>query len=107
MSYGNLFLIYDLRVIHWFEFKCVLGHLIVDDLPLRGFIGTVEKDPNDDENKHYYLFKHLHFHILYNGDRVIYANITADPQQIQELTDEDVMVEFSYSASWDETGKNT
>lgn len=76
-----------------------------DDLPLRGFIGTVDKDPSDEQNKRYYLFKHLHFHILYNADRVVYANVSADPHKIQELTEDSngLLLEFSYSATWDET----
>lgn len=31
-------------------------------------------------------------------------NATADPHKVVELTDEDVLIEFSYSASWEETG---
>jgi len=73
-----------------------------DDLPLRGFIGTVDSE-RADEPKRYYLFKHLHFHILWNGDRIIYANVTADPHKVQELADDDSYVEFSYSATWEET----
>jgi len=79
--------------------------MLYDDLPLRGFIGTVDKEiRNGEEIKHYYLFKHLHFHILYNGDQIIYANVTADPHKLEELKDDaDTTVEFSYSASWEET----
>eukprot|EP01116_Phalansterium_solitarium_P004252 TRINITY_DN151_c0_g1_i1.p1 TRINITY_DN151_c0_g1~~TRINITY_DN151_c0_g1_i1.p1 ORF type:complete len:593 (+),score=230.48 TRINITY_DN151_c0_g1_i1:180-1958(+) len=75
-----------------------------DDLPLRGFIGTIDQElKNGEEIKHYYLFKHLHFHILFNGDQVIYVNVTADPHKLEELRDEEMTVEFSYSASWEET----
>jgi len=74
-----------------------------DDLPLRGFIGTVDGGESTGEPKRYYLFKHLHFHILYNNDRIIYANVTADPHKVQELGDEESYVEFSYSATWEET----
>lgn len=74
-----------------------------DDLPVRGFIGTVEKEMrNGEEVKHYYLFKHFHFHILYNKDQVIHINVTADPQRLEELREPSV-VEFSYSATWEPT----
>lgn len=76
-----------------------------DDLPLRGFIGTIDVEmKNGEEVKHYYLFKHLHFHVLYNADQVIYVNVTADPHKLEELRDDaDMTVEFSYSSSWEET----
>lgn len=78
--------------------------MLYDDLPLRGFIGTVDGGDQPDEPKRYYLFKHLHFTILYNNDHIIYANVTADPHKIQELGDEDdYFFDFSYSADWEET----
>jgi hypothetical protein len=42
---------------------------------------------------------------LYNGDQVIYINATTDSQHLAELRDEEMIVEFSYSASWDETSE--
>ena len=79
--------------------------MIYDDLPLHGFIGTVDKEEkNGEEVEHYYLFKHLHFHVLFNGDQVIYANVSADPHKLQELIpNKETFVEFSYSATWEET----
>jgi len=72
-----------------------------DDLPLRGFVGT-EKIIND--VPHYFLFKHLHFHFLYNKDQVIFGNVTADPNRVVELIpDTELQIEFSYSAEWSET----
>jgi plastocyanin len=59
---------------------------------------------NGEEVKIYYLFKHLHFHMMYNGDQVIFANATADAHRLEELGDEEAIVEFSYSATWEETG---
>lgn len=74
-----------------------------DDLPLRGFIGT-EKLVN--EVPHYFLFKHLHFHFLFNKDQVIFGNVTADPTRVIELAPgSELQIEFSYSAEWSETGK--
>eukprot|EP01114_Cavostelium_apophysatum_P016526 TRINITY_DN471_c0_g1_i1.p1 TRINITY_DN471_c0_g1~~TRINITY_DN471_c0_g1_i1.p1 ORF type:complete len:601 (+),score=153.15 TRINITY_DN471_c0_g1_i1:208-2010(+) len=83
--------------------------MFYDDLPLRGFIGTVDTDRNDDSKKTYYLFKHLHFYIERNKNRVIYANVTADPRRVQALDENDqndeglIPVQFSYSAEWHET----
>eukprot|EP01116_Phalansterium_solitarium_P004253 TRINITY_DN151_c0_g2_i1.p1 TRINITY_DN151_c0_g2~~TRINITY_DN151_c0_g2_i1.p1 ORF type:complete len:595 (+),score=210.79 TRINITY_DN151_c0_g2_i1:115-1899(+) len=76
-----------------------------DELPIRGFVGTIDVESrNSQEIKHYYLFKHLHYHVLFNGDQVIYVNVTADPHKLQELNDEGVPeVEFTYSLSWEET----
>jgi len=79
--------------------------MLYDDVPLRGFIGTIDTDIKDgQEVKSYYLFKHLHFHILWNGDTIVHANVTADPQKLQLLEEGgDYLVEFSYSAVWEET----
>jgi hypothetical protein len=76
-----------------------------DDLPIRGFVGTVASEVrNGEEMKQYFLFKHLHFHILYNKDQIIYANVTPDARKMEELIDNtDPFVEFSYSATWEET----
>lgn len=47
--------------------------MFYDDLPIWGFIGKVEKilHPGDRTEFKYYLFTHIHFDILYNGNRVI------------------------------------
>ena len=47
--------------------------MFYDDLPIWGFIGKIEKilHPGDRTLFKYYLFTHIHFDILYNGDRVI------------------------------------
>lgn len=84
---------------YFFEF-------LFDGLPLRGFIGTVDKSGiiEGKPETRYYLFKHLHFEILYNKDQVIYANVSSDLRQVQELSgDGDATVEFSYSARWTPT----
>ena len=52
----------------------------------------------------YYLFTHVHFDIAYNEDRVIEINVSTDPTQTVDITeDEPVKVEFSYSVKWKET----
>ena len=52
----------------------------------------------------YYLFTHVHFDIAYNDDRIIEINVSTDPTQTVDITeDEPVKVEFSYSVKWKET----
>ena len=85
--------------------RCSLFIWRIDNLPVRGFVGTFSVERrNGVEYKQYYLFKHLNFHILYNGEQVIHANATVDPNKLQELGDDEMIVEFSYSAKWEETG---
>ncbi|KAI3798737.1 hypothetical protein L1987_34015 [Smallanthus sonchifolius] len=75
-----------------------------DDLPFWGFLGKVEKDKTDPNEEKYYLFKHLHFEIHYNKDRVIEINAKADPNAVVDLTDDkEVEVEFLYTVRWKET----
>ncbi len=79
---------------YYFEF-------FLDDLPVRGFIGA--PDEGVGKNQKFFLFKHLHFSILYNRDRVIHANVSADIHQVQVLENDAVTVEFSYSVEWTES----
>ncbi|XP_075492942.1 transmembrane 9 superfamily member 3-like [Primulina tabacum] len=76
-----------------------------DDLPLWGFIGKIDKDGKADPNDHkYYLFKHLHFEIFFNKDRVIEINARADSNALVDLTeDREIDVDFMYSVKWKET----
>ncbi|KAD7478561.1 hypothetical protein E3N88_01697 [Mikania micrantha] len=75
-----------------------------DDLPFWGFLGKVERDKTDPSDEKYYLFKHLHFEIHYNKDRVIEINAKADPNAVVDLTeDKEVEVEFLYTVRWKET----
>lgn len=77
-----------------------------DDLPLWGFLGRVEKNGSVDPGQYrYYLYKHLHFEIAYNKDRIIRIRAGTDPKDCLELTDDkDVVVDFLYTANWTETG---
>ncbi|KAL6002507.1 Cellular adhesion and filamentous growth protein [Asimina triloba] len=76
-----------------------------DDLPLWGFIGKVDnEDKMDPRDYKYLLFKHIHFDILYNNDRVIEIHVQTDPNLTVDITeDADTDVEFSYSVKWRET----
>ncbi|KAL2252566.1 transmembrane 9 superfamily member 2 [Sesamum indicum] len=76
-----------------------------DDLPIWGFLGKVEKEEKSDPSEYkYYLFKHLHFEIFYNKDRVIEINARTDPNALVDVTeDKEINVEFMYSVKWKET----
>lgn len=75
-----------------------------DDLPVWGFIGRVDKEGKDPSEHKYYLFKHTHFEIFYNKDRVIEINVRTDPDAVMDLTeDKEVNVDFFYTAKWKET----
>ncbi|MQL75720.1 hypothetical protein Taro_008107, partial [Colocasia esculenta] len=75
-----------------------------DDLPIWGFVGKVEKDGRDPSDFKYYLYRHIHFEILYNKDRVIEINVKTDPNALVDVTeDKEVDVEFLYTVKWKET----
>lgn len=79
-----------------------------DDLPIWGFLGrfeTKEKEDDGDSNEAtIYLFRHVHFEILYNNDRIIDVFFRNDPNAVVDLTeDREVNVDFTYSVKWTET----
>ncbi|CAL5427764.1 unnamed protein product [Camellia sinensis] len=76
-----------------------------DDLPIWGFMGKVDREGRSDPNDYkYFLFKHIHFDILYNKDRVIEVSARMDPHSVVDLTeDKEVDVEFTYTVKWKET----
>lgn len=85
--------------------------MFYDDLPIWGFIGKVEKIMSQPGGKswekhdlRYYLFTHIHFDILYNGDRVIEVNVSTDPSRTVDITEgENTIVDYTYSVKWRET----
>lgn len=75
-----------------------------DDLPIWGFIGKVDKEGKDPSDYRYYLYKHIHFDIFYNKDRVIEINVRTDQNALVDVTeDNEVDVEFYYTVKWKET----
>ncbi|XP_022638975.1 transmembrane 9 superfamily member 2 isoform X2 [Vigna radiata var. radiata] len=76
-----------------------------DDLPIWGFIGTVDKEGKTDPSEYkYFLYKHIQFDILYNKDRVVEISARMDPHSVVDLTeDKEVDVDFRYTAKWKET----
>eukprot|EP00897_Mesotaenium_endlicherianum_P009077 jgi/Mesen1/8198/ME000442S07474 len=80
--------------------------MFYDDLPIWGFIGKTYQDtkPDGKEETRYLLFTHVHFDVSYNKDRVIEINVSTDPQQFVDITeDKTVQAEFSFSTKWSET----
>uniref|UniRef100_A0A7S1G5G4 Transmembrane 9 superfamily member n=1 Tax=Bicosoecida sp. CB-2014 TaxID=1486930 RepID=A0A7S1G5G4_9STRA len=79
--------------------------IFIDDLPVWGFVG--EHDGDDllgtaPVNK--YLYTHLHFTIMYNGDHVIAANVTSRPEDRVDISSgARTRVRFSYSSEWLQT----
>jgi len=74
-----------------------------DHIPLYGFVGAVVPSTVKGGPSKYFYFAHLHFHLLYNGDQVIFGNITADLGKMQELKGTDVTFDVSYSTQWSPT----
>lgn len=77
-----------------------------DDLPLWGFIGKVEENNFALEGKlpSYYLFNHVEFDVLYNGNQIIEIHAFSDPNHSVDINEDvDVDVKFTYSVSWKET----
>jgi len=79
---------------YYFELFC-------DDLPVHGFIGTV--DPLYPTQT--FLFTHTHFECSYNKDRIISVRVFSDLKKIVEITNDmqALSVSFTYSVSWKET----
>ncbi|PQQ15425.1 transmembrane 9 superfamily member 3 [Prunus yedoensis var. nudiflora] len=66
--------------------------------------GKVDKEGKDPSEYKTYLYKHIHFDISYNKDRVIEINVRTDPNALVDLTeDKEVDVEFMYTVKWKET----
>ncbi|CAG5128195.1 unnamed protein product [Candidula unifasciata] len=81
--------------LYYFEF-------VIDDIPVRGFIGHLEEGGFLPHNHKIFLWAHLHFNIEYNGDRIIYANVTTKEQMPISLdaTSSPIEVAFTYSVRW-------
>uniref|UniRef100_A0A2N9EI93 Transmembrane 9 superfamily member n=1 Tax=Fagus sylvatica TaxID=28930 RepID=A0A2N9EI93_FAGSY len=75
----------------------------LDDLPLWGFIGMINRLDSTGQNERYLLFKHLQFEVLFNKDRVIGINLT-NTNAVADLTeDRGLLVDFVYTVIWKET----
>ncbi|KAM7496924.1 hypothetical protein LguiA_021338 [Lonicera macranthoides] len=81
--------------------------MLYDDLPLWGCIGKVDVEiwnHPDGTGPNYYLFNHIQFDVLYNGDQVIDIRSFSDPNQFVDVTEDvEVDVSFTYSVIWNAT----
>mmetsp|Transcript_19467 Transcript_19467/g.31871 ORF Transcript_19467/g.31871 Transcript_19467/m.31871 type:complete len:596 (-) Transcript_19467:424-2211(-) len=80
--------------------------MYLDDMPMWGLIGEVEKrsDEKGKEHKKYFLLTHLHFSIDYNSNQIVEVQVSADPVQRTDITElKETPVEFSYSIKWSES----
>ncbi|KAK2147230.1 hypothetical protein LSH36_563g03039 [Paralvinella palmiformis] len=81
--------------LYYFEF-------VLDDIPVRGFIGHLEEGGFLPHNHKVYLWAHLHFNIEHNGDQVIYANVSTKDRSPISLEGQTAPMEvpFTYSVKW-------
>lgn len=76
--------------------------MFFDDLPLWGFVGKMKETENREPR--YMLYTHIHFEVMYNGDRVIEVAVRTYPNEAVDISEEkDTEVKFTYSAQWDRT----
>lgn len=84
--------------------------MIYDDLPIHGFVGTTNNYKENGDPIKYYIYRRMDFFIEYNEDQVIRVNHTvAQPQELPdyedpaESADTEVIIELTYSATWNPT----
>jgi len=85
--------------------------MFYDDLPIWGFIGKVEKIIGSTSTElRYYLFTHVHFEVHFNEDRVIEINVSTDPTQVVDISEDQltgsettIPASFTYSVKWTPT----
>ena len=86
--------------LYYFEF-------VVDDIPVRGFIGHLEESGFLPHSHKVLLWSHLHFNIEYNDEekKIIYANVTTQDSQPVNLDDAVAPFDltFTYSVKWIKT----
>ncbi|KAK2560122.1 Transmembrane 9 superfamily member 1 [Acropora cervicornis] len=84
--------------LYYFEF-------VLDDLPMRGFIGHLEESGFLPHTHKVFLWAHLNFNIEYNGDQIISANVSTANHQPVPLDDVELPfdVHFTYSVLWSST----
>lgn len=83
---------------------------VYDDLPIWGYVGKVETvRAGDKESKKLFLFIHFQFDVAYNGDRIIEINVSTDPTQVVDISEEavgeggEVTASFTYTVTWKPT----
>lgn len=78
---------------------------IADDIPMRGFVGKFEETNLIPHVHHMYIYTHYNFFFEYNGNKIIFANVSTKdraPTEVNSLK-APVDLSFTYSVTWHET----
>uniref|UniRef100_A0A8C5Q5G3 Transmembrane 9 superfamily member n=1 Tax=Leptobrachium leishanense TaxID=445787 RepID=A0A8C5Q5G3_9ANUR len=81
--------------LYYFEF-------VLDDIPIRGFVGYMEESGFLPHTHKIGLWAHLDFNIEYNDDRIIFANVSVRDVKPFSLDDvrEPLSLTHTYSVRW-------
>ncbi|XP_074150438.1 transmembrane 9 superfamily member 1 [Sminthopsis crassicaudata] len=86
--------------LYYFEF-------VVDDLPIRGFVGYMEESGFLPHSHKIGLWTHLDFHLEFHGDRIVFANVSVrdvKPHSLDVVRPEEPLdLTHTYSVHWSET----
>ncbi|KAB7494469.1 Transmembrane 9 superfamily member 1 [Armadillidium nasatum] len=80
---------------YYFEF-------VVDDIPVRDFIGHLEESGFLPHTHKVYLWTHNHFNFYYNQDKIIFVNTTKEhnPINLDTVDRFPLIIKPTYSVSW-------
>lgn len=85
------------RFIHAIQNRYVY-ELVMDDLPMKLLVGY---EGTGDSAGHYFLYTHIDFSVLVNGEHIIKAS--AEPGKPVELNEgESANLHFTYSVKWED-----
>lgn len=81
--------------LYYFEF-------VLDDIPIRGFVGYMEESGFLPHTHKIGLWSHLDFNIEYNEDRIVFANVSVRDVKPFSLDDvrEPLSLTHTYSVRW-------
>ncbi|RDD41497.1 Transmembrane 9 superfamily member 3 [Trichoplax sp. H2] len=82
---GYNMLTYAIKNHYWYQ-------MYLDDLPVWGIVGSV-----DDSGIGYYMWTHKKLDIGYNGNQIIYVNLTSD---VKVKLEKGVKIPFTYEVKW-------
>lgn len=79
--------------------------IVIDEIPVRGFIGHLEEGNMLPHVHTIHFWNHQLINIEYNGDEIIFANISTKDSELISLDDPTIPLEipFTYSVKWHET----
>ncbi|EDV23172.1 uncharacterized protein TRIADDRAFT_37943 [Trichoplax adhaerens] len=92
-------LIHAIEELYFFEF-------IIDDLPIRGFVGHLKESGFIPHSHQVYLWGHFDFFFEYNMDQLISANVSmsnVNPISLENIDTFPAQITYTYSATWKKT----